>query len=78
MPLNKDAVGAVAMHTCNRHNGPIPAFEVHVRLTVTLVTGGKTVQRYCTACCADPALAILFADVCNTPVKYMEVFVVYR
>jgi hypothetical protein len=65
-------------YTCNRHNGPIPALETHLRLTVTMVTGDKTVQRYCTSCCADPELAILFADVCNNPVKHMEVFMCYR
>ena len=66
------------VYTCNRHNGPIKPFEVHLRLTVTLITGDKTTQRYCVTCCADPEMAIVFAHVCNEPVKHMEVFMCYR
>lgn len=78
-----DPALAAETHTCNRGaaldcSRVIKPFEVHLRLRIQLVTGENMEQRYCTACCADPELAILFADVCNTPVKKMEVFMVYR
>lgn len=65
-------------HACGRCSSVIPPLEVHLRVTVHLATGAKTVQRYCVACCADPSMAVLFADVCNNPVKMIEVFAVYR
>lgn len=65
-------------HTCSRCNGTIPALEEHVRMTIQMTAGVPDTRRYCKPCCEDPALAVLLADVCNNPVKRIEVFMVYR
>lgn len=68
----------LATHSCNRCKHIIPALEEHVRLTIVMANGITTRQRYCVLCCGDPDMAVLFADVCNNPVKSIEVFVCYR
>lgn len=65
-------------HTCSRCFGTIPALVEHVRMTIQMTVGEKDTRRYCIKCCQDPELAVLLSDVCNNPVKRIEVFMVYR
>lgn len=71
-------VGQPKTYTCSRHQGVIPAFEEHVRMSIRMQDGSGLTHRYCKGCCQDPELAVLLADVCNQPVKAIEIFVVYR
>ncbi len=65
-------------YTCAKCRHTIPALTEHVRMTIQMTTGLADTRRYCTTCCRDPELAVLLSDVCNNPVKRIEVFVVYR
>lgn len=76
MKSGLDAV--MRSHTCSRCAGTIPPLTEHVRMTIQMTAGVPDTRRYCTTCCQDPALAVLLSDVCNNPVKRIEVLVCYR
>lgn len=65
-------------YTCSRKGCTIAWLEEHVRMSIRMQDGTGLTHRYCKGCCQDPELAVLLADVCNQPVKAIEIFVVYR
>jgi hypothetical protein len=48
-------------------------FITHVLLSIQMMNGKGRAQRYCADCCADPSMAVLFADMLDQPVQRMQI-----
>lgn len=70
--------GTVQEYRCARCGHTILRLTEHIRMTIQMVSGLLDVRRYCMTCALDPALAVLFSDLRNNPVKRIELFVVVR
>lgn len=60
-------------HKCDRCQHEIGLFITHVLLSIQMMNGKGRAQRYCADCCADPSMAVLFADMLDQPVQRMQI-----